>query len=65
MKENNDAIENKVTPLAVLTTNMGIQAVMEEPTGSFIFHLSIISKTSWNCHDSRDQRNSKIYSRSR
>lgn len=39
MKENNDVIKNKVTPLAVLMTNMGIQVCMEESTGPFIFHV--------------------------
>lgn len=45
-KENNEAIKNKVTPLAVLTTNEGIQAIMEESSGSFIFHFKAFNNYS-------------------
>lgn len=62
MKENNDAIKNKVTPLAVLTTNRGVQAVREESAGSFIFHVKLLTiiKTSCHCHDNRDHGNTRI-----
>lgn len=45
-KENNDAIKNKVTPLVVLTANVGIGAIMEESTGSFISHFKAFNNYS-------------------
>lgn len=39
MKESNDAIKNKVTHSASLTTHMGIEAITEGLATSFIFYF--------------------------
>lgn len=59
-KENNDAVKNKVTPLVVLTANVGIRAIMEESAGSFIFHFKAFNNYSnfVALPRSGDQRNS-------
>lgn len=68
-KGNKDDIKNKVTTLAALTTNMGIQALRKKllALSYFILKLLMIIKTSWPCHDSRGHRHSgmvtKEYSR--
>lgn len=59
-KGNNDDIKNEVTTLAVLTTNMGIQALRKKLLALSYFMLKLlrIIKTSWPCLDSRDHRHS-------
>jgi len=43
---NHKAMKNKVTPLVMLTTNTGIQAIMEESAGSLIFHFKAFNNYS-------------------
>lgn len=45
-KENNDGIKNEVTPLVLLTANVGIRAVMEESASSFISHFKAFNNYS-------------------
>lgn len=70
-KDYHDTIKNKVTPLIMLTTNMGIQTHMEKSAASFTFHFKAFNNYSniLYCNNSTDHRTSgmvtKEYSRSR